>query len=237
MEDGAVPIRVLRQRDEVPPPRLRGLAPAGDWSARHQASAPISASTALTSRPSRTAVAMRSMSASGRSSRSRSEILRTKALVAATPRPGCRGARNSTACAPARKLDSDGSFRVRKHLKRLQSGRVAHRDVVLLAGAGRDRVHAHGMAQGLVLRDERGGDVLRDHGRFNPPCSVRNGGSPSERLGLTMRSNRRSEMFASSATAIAGASSTEGDGLAVGIPVGDDLALGHEDQRGCPWPR
>ena len=40
---------------------------------------------------------------------------------------------------------------------------VAHRHVILLAGARRDRVDRRRMAQHLVLRDERRGDVLRDH--------------------------------------------------------------------------
>ena len=45
-----------------------------------------------------------------------------------------------------------------------------------------------------------------------PPSAVRNGGRPSERLGLTRRSTRRSEMLASSETAIASASSPKASG-------------------------
>ena len=60
-------------------------------------------------------------------------------------------------------LDREGALRVREHLQRLQAGGVPHRDVILLAGARRDRVDARRMAEHLVLGDERRGHVLRDH--------------------------------------------------------------------------
>ena len=60
-------------------------------------------------------------------------------------------------------LDRERPLGVREHLPRLQAGRVPHRDVILLAGARRDRVDAGRVAEHLVLADERRGDVLRDH--------------------------------------------------------------------------
>ena len=53
---------------------------------------------------------------------------------------------------------------------------------------------------------------------FSPPSVVRNAGSPSERFGLTSRSMRRSEMLASSDTAIASASSANASGWPWKLP-------------------
>ena len=47
---------------------------------------------------------------------------------------------------------------------------------------------------------------------FRPPSSVRKAGRPSDNAGLTSRSSRRSEMLASSDTAIASASSANATG-------------------------
>ena len=47
---------------------------------------------------------------------------------------------------------------------------------------------------------------------LSPPSTVRKAGSPSERVGLTIRSVRRSEIDASSATAIASESSANATG-------------------------
>ena len=47
---------------------------------------------------------------------------------------------------------------------------------------------------------------------LRPPSVVKNAGKPSLRFGLTSRSTRRSEMFASSETAIASASSANASG-------------------------
>ena len=101
--------------------------------------------------------------ASDRSSCSRGESSRTAARVARTPAPGSSGAWNSTACAPASSSIASAALAVREHLPRLQPGRVSHRHVILLPGARRDRVDRRGMAEHLVLGDERRGHVLRDH--------------------------------------------------------------------------
>ena len=53
---------------------------------------------------------------------------------------------------------------------------------------------------------------------LRPPSTVRKGGSPSERVGLTSRSTRRSEMLASSETAIARASSAKASGWPWKLP-------------------
>ena len=53
---------------------------------------------------------------------------------------------------------------------------------------------------------------------LSPPSAVRNAGRPSERLGLTSRSTRRSEMLASSETAIVSASSANATGWPWKLP-------------------
>ena len=80
-----------------------------------------------------------------------------------TPGPGSSGARNSIAWAPASSSIASAALRVREHLQRQQTGGVPHRDVILLAGARRNRVDARRMAEHLVLGDERSGHVLGDH--------------------------------------------------------------------------
>ena len=60
-------------------------------------------------------------------------------------------------------LDREHALGVRQHLPGLEPGGVSHRDVILLPRAGRDRVDARRVTQRLVLADEGGGDVLRDH--------------------------------------------------------------------------
>ena len=65
---------------------------------------------------------------------------------------------------------------------------------------------------------------------LSPPSWVRKAGSPSESDGLTSRSTRRSEMDASSATARAMRVERERDGLAVEVPVRDELSPVHEDE-------
>jgi uracil-DNA glycosylase len=60
-------------------------------------------------------------------------------------------------------LDRKRALGVREHLPQLQSGGVPHRDVILLTGARRDRIDRRGVAERLVLGDERRRDVLRDH--------------------------------------------------------------------------
>jgi len=60
-------------------------------------------------------------------------------------------------------LDRQYPLDVMAHLPQMHGSRRAHRDVILLAGAGGDRVGACGMHQHLVLAHEAGGHVLRDH--------------------------------------------------------------------------
>src|SRR3982751_2698673 len=59
---------------------------------------------------------------------------------------------------------------------------------------------------------------------LRPPSLVRNAGRPSDRFGLTSRSTRRSEMLASSATAIARASSANARGWARELALGAGAA-------------
>ena len=127
-------------------------------------SSPISASTVASSEPSRIASATASISGpSGRSSRSRGRqrphvcVSRARAGAGLERREELDGLRRSE------QLDRERSLGVGDHLPRLQARGVAHRHVVLLAGARRDRVHRRRMAQRLVLRHERGRHVLRDH--------------------------------------------------------------------------
>ena len=65
---------------------------------------------------------------------------------------------------------------------------------------------------------------------LSPPSWVRNAGRPSDSDGLTSRSTRRSEMDASSATAKGHGVERERDGLAVEVPVRDELSLVDEDE-------
>ena len=64
---------------------------------------------------------------------------------------------------PGEELDRERVLGVVEDAKGLQSGRVPHRDVILLARARRDRVDAGRMGEHLVLGDECRSDVLRDH--------------------------------------------------------------------------
>ena len=130
---------------------------------RHSSS-PTSASTAATSDPSRIASATASMSApSGRSSRSRGEsdaddvVRRARAAARLERREKLDRLRGGE------QLDRERALGVRDDLPRLQPGRVAHRHVILLPGARRDRVDRCRVAERLVLGDERCGHVLRDH--------------------------------------------------------------------------
>ena len=77
--------------------------------------------------------------------------------------PGSSGARNSTAWAPASSSIARARSEFASDLPRLQSRGIPHRDVIFLARARRDRVHARRMAQRLVLAHQSGCDVLRDH--------------------------------------------------------------------------
>ena len=66
---------------------------------------------------------------------------------------------------------------------------------------------------------------------LRPPSRTRNGGSPSESVGLTIRSMRRSEMLASSATAIASTSSAKASGCPWKLPADTISALVDEHER------
>ena len=129
------------------------------------ASSPTSASTAATSDPSRIAAATRSMSADERPVVAQPRRERRARARASPARPAraraARGTRPPARRRAARSRAARSAFA--STCQRLQPGRVPHRDVILLAGARRDRVDARRMAQHLVLADERSGDVLRDH--------------------------------------------------------------------------
>ena len=60
-------------------------------------------------------------------------------------------------------LDGDHLLNVPHHLEAFPCRKAAHGDVVLGAGAGREGVDAGRVAEGLVLRDERGGRAVGDH--------------------------------------------------------------------------
>ena len=112
---------------------------------------------------------------SERSSFNRGECSRTAARAALPPAPGSSGAWNSTACAAASSSIATRALGVREHLPQLQPRGVPHRDVILLAGARRDRVHRGRMTQRLVLGDERRRDVLRDHEAAVQPAVASSG--------------------------------------------------------------
>ena len=83
----------------------------------------------------------RSMSLeSERSSRSRGESVRTNARVAAHAASRLERREELDRLRAREQLDRERALAVREHLPRLQPGRVPHRDVILLAGARRDRV-------------------------------------------------------------------------------------------------
>ena len=122
--------------------------------------------------------------------------------------------------------------------ERLEPGRVAHRHVIFLARARRDRVDARRMREHLVLGDERRGDVLRDHEAGVEPALPRRGtaGGPRRASGSTSRSTRRSEMLASSAAAIASASSANASGWPWKLPAERDRRR-RRARAGCRSPR
>ena len=167
--------------------------------------------------PSRIAAATRSMSAeSDRSSRTRSDSVRTNVAGGANARPRLERREELDRLRTREQLDRQHPLGVRDDLERLEAGGVAHRDVILLAGARGDRVDRRGWLSALFSETSAAATYC---GIMNPelrPSSraTRNGGRPSERLGLTIRSVRRSLMFASSAQAIARQSSP----IAIGCP-------------------
>ena len=60
-------------------------------------------------------------------------------------------------------FDSQHVLDVVQHHKQLHGADRAHRDMVLLPQARRDRIDRGGVAEDFVFGDERGGGVLRDH--------------------------------------------------------------------------
>ena len=154
--------RATRMIDEHPVARTRcrgraeprygtlGEAPrAASRQQRAHASAPdLEPRTAARIEPSRIASQRaRCRPTSERSSRSRSESSRTASWVARTPRPGLERGQELDRLRAREQLDRERALGVREHLERLQPRRVPHRDVILLAGARRDRVDARGMAE------------------------------------------------------------------------------------------
>ena len=76
--------------------------------------------------------------------------------------PGRSGSRKSSPCAP-HSSSTANSLDVRADLPQMDGGGRAHRDVILLARARRDRVDARGVREHAVLGDQARGHVLGDH--------------------------------------------------------------------------
>src|SRR5436309_6529922 len=177
-------------------------------------SSPTSASTVRTNPPSRIASAVDSMSvASGRSSVIRGDSARTASCASLAPIPGSSGARNSNAWAPAR--SSIASTR-----SALASTCHAFKPEALPIDTWSSCPALVGIESTLAGWQSALFSLTRAaatycgimNPEFRPPSTVRNAGSPSDRFGLTRRSSRRSEMFASSELAIARASSANASG-------------------------
>ena len=100
---------------------------------------------------------------SGRSSTRRSDSVRTNARVGRDAAPRLERGQELDGLRAGEQLDRERVLGVGEDLHDLQTGRVPHRHVILLAGARRDRVDARRVGEDLVLGDERRGDVLRDH--------------------------------------------------------------------------
>ena len=130
--------------------------------------------------------------------------------------PGAGAAPSDAAIAPAtaaraqverlrrdEQLDRQDPLDVLEDVARVPRRDRAHRDVVLLVGARRDRIDRRRMGQDLVLRHEGGGGVLVDHHPGVEPGRrrARNAGSPPLSRGSTSSAVRRSLIEPSSASA------------------------------------
>ena len=129
-------------------------------------------------------------------------------------------------------LDRERTLGVAEHDECLQPGGVAHRHMILLSCARRDRVDARRMAERLVLGDERRGHVLRDHEAGVQPAFGRQErrqpvgearvyeslDAPLRDAGQLCNGHRECVQ-------------REGEGLAVEVAVRDDLLLGDEHER------
>ena len=129
-------------------------------------------------------------------------------------------------------LDREHALGVRQHLPRLQPRRIAHRHMVLLSGARRDRVDARRMGEHLVLADERRRHVLRDHEPGVEPAFDREeSGQPlgqrrvDHPLGAAL--GHRRELGDGHRQRV----ERERDGLTVEVPVGDEHVVVDEHER------
>ena len=139
--------------------------------------------------------------------------MRTSSRAARTPTPGCNGARNSIPWTPARSS-------IARTRSTLASTCQAFTPAALpietwsswpaLVGIESTLAGCESTLFSLTSEAATYWGIMNPE--FNPPSSVKNAGRPPERLGLTSRSIRRSEMSASSATAIASASRANASG-------------------------
>ena len=146
--------------------------------------------------------------------------------------PGVSGARRSS----PRAAQVSSTARIRREVgdRRAQLARraPAHRDVVLLHRAGRQRVDARRRREAAVLGHHRRLRVLGDHqpGVDARRPAARNGGRPCERAASSSRSVRRSAIAPTSAAAIARKSQASAERRAVEVAARLDPAVG-EDHR------
>ena len=100
----------------------------------------------------------------------------------------------------------------------LQRRAHAHADVIFAVGRGRDRVDARRVGERFDLGRQRRRGHLRHHvARLQAAAGVRNAGSPLS-AGLTSRSERRSLIVASCASAIASMSAASATGAPWKLP-------------------
>ena len=146
---------------------------------------------------------------------------RTAASAAPVPAPGSSGARRSSAARGADQLDGEDAARGwRRAVRSLRAAAPAHRHVVLLHRAGRQRVDARRRGEAAVLGDHRRLRVLGDH---QPGVDARRrrpgtAAGPCERLASSRRSVRRSAIAPTSATAIARKSQAKPSGAPWKLP-------------------
>ena len=117
--------------------------------------------------------------------------------------PGAQLAAELATLGGAQPLEREDRLHVRGDVRALPRGGNAHRDVVLLVRARRDRVDGRGVREDLVLARERRCGDLRDH---HPRAEARLGRKERRQAresGFTSCSVRRSLTFASVASAIA----------------------------------
>ena len=176
------------------------------------------------------------------SDRSASEMRRqlTHGRMRRPRRPGPAQRRQEVeALGAAQELDRQHPLDVGAHLPQVHGGDRAHRDVILLAGRGRDRVDAGGVRQHLVLAHQAGGDVLGDHeagvesavaGQKRRLARLTWSGSASARCAAR-------EIDPSSASAILSMSSAKATGSPWKLPFDITSPLRRPAPAGCRWRR